>query len=96
MSKDVKTITRWRIADAQFITTDPEVDTMSLTVEGAGKTYAIAIAGPKSMRSNDFIPALQAACASLLVAVGVSPTLVGCVEPGSDDDTFNTGEQRAN
>jgi hypothetical protein len=96
ISDDIPTVSIWRVLSATFITEDPQVDVMALTVAGNGREYGVAISGHKGMQSTDFIPALRAACAGLLVAVGVDPGIVGAAEHDPENAIFDTGSQRAN
>lgn len=91
---DVPTATLWRCLDAQWIDTDPECDVIALTMRADGKDFNVACAGPKGMRSTDFIPAVRAAAAALIAAVGGDLAMVGASTP--TDNTFDTGDQRAN
>jgi hypothetical protein len=92
----MKTASLWRVLDAQLLSPEPDVDVMTVTVSGGGKNYTVAISGHKGMLSTEFVPALQAATAALILAAGGDPSVVGAQERDSDNDTFNTGNQRAN
>jgi hypothetical protein len=92
---DVKTSTLWRCAEARWVDTDPSCDCLALTMLGAGTTFAVVISGPKGMTSNDFIPAVQAAAAALIITCGGDPSVVGA-STSQNDPTFDTGSQRAN
>lgn len=95
-NEETGTVSLWRVLSSEYYTDDPEHDVMALTVAASGHNYAVAISGPKGMRSIEFIPALQAACAALLMAVGEDPSIVGAKYHDPDDETFDTGNQRAN
>ena len=45
----------WHVTGSKWVDTDPEVDVIALTVSGHGKEYAVSCAGPKGMKSNEFI-----------------------------------------
>lgn len=82
----------WHITGSTWIDTDPEMDVIALTVSGNGKDYAVSCAGPKGMKSNEFITAMRAAAAALIMVGGGDLTQVGAET--AEDSTFDTGNQR--
>jgi hypothetical protein len=88
------TSTLWQLLDAFWIETDPDVDVIAVAVKGGGQQYVVTCAGPKGMKSNEFVPAMRAAVAGLIRAAGGDMTAVGA-RP-AEDPTFDTGDQRAN
>jgi hypothetical protein len=91
---DVKTRSLWQVLDAQWIDTDPECDVIAVALRGNGTEYTITCAGPRGMKSNEFITALRAGTAALIRTVGGDMSIVGGADP--KDATFDTGDQRAN
>ncbi len=85
------TVTGWEVYDAQWIDTDDTCDVIVIALGANGKRYAVSCSGPKGMRSDDFIPAVRAACAVMIGAVGGDMSVVG----GMRLDLFDTGDQRA-
>jgi hypothetical protein len=82
----------WHVTGADYVSTDPEVDVMVVTVAGLGTEYAVCVSGHKNMDSNEMVSALRAAAAALILASGGDPADVGCGTP--DTDRFDTGDQR--
>jgi hypothetical protein len=87
----VVTRTLWQVLDAEWIDTDPTFDTLAMNLRANGKDFAVAVSGPKGMTSVDFIPAVRAAAAAMLNAVGGDVKDVGA----EVIDQFYTGDQRA-
>ena len=90
---DVKTSTIWRCLESRWVDTDPDCDCITLTMQANGRSFAVVVSGPKRMKSDEFVPALQAAAAAIIMACGGDPSVVGA---SNADDTFDTGNQRAN
>jgi hypothetical protein len=80
----------WRMLDAQWVDTEPDVSMIALTMQANGKEYIVVCSGPKGMKSDEFIPAIVAAGTTLNTASGDS-VRVG----GPETDRFDTGDQRA-
>jgi hypothetical protein len=89
----VKTSTIWHCVESRWVDTDPDCDCIALTMQANGRSFAVVVSGPKRMKSDEFIPALQAAAAAMIMACGGDPSVVGA---SNVDDTFDTGNQRAN
>jgi hypothetical protein len=87
----VSTSTLWRVTGADWYDTEPDVDTISLSLLANGDNYAVACTGPKGMKSDQFISALRAATAALINANGGDISVVGAAQL----DLFDTGDQRA-
>jgi hypothetical protein len=94
VSDTTTTMMIWHITGSEFIDADPEVDVVALSVSDGTRDYAVSVCGRKGMKSNEFINALRAAVAGLLIATGADPKAVGC--ESLEDPIFNTGNQRAN
>jgi hypothetical protein len=90
----IKTSTVWRCIDAQWVDTDPTCSVIALVLQSNGKEFCVVCSGPKGMKSNDFIPAVRAAAASMLAASGGDLSAVGAST--LDEAKFDTGDQRAN
>lgn len=88
---DVKTRTVWRMIDAKWIDTDPDVSVITIVLQSEGKEYVVVCSGPKGMKSDEFVPAIIAAGRFLNVACGDVVT-----DSQMADATFDTGDQRAN
>jgi hypothetical protein len=86
----VPTRVLWRLLDANWIDTDPEVSVITVIMQANGKEYVVVCSGPKGMKSDEFIPAITAAGATLNAAHGGS---ISVVDP--EADKFDTGTQRA-
>jgi hypothetical protein len=84
--------TIWRVTGADWIDSETDVDSITISLHTNGEDYAVACTGPKGMKSDQFIGALRAATAALIRANGGDISTVGAAEL----DTFNTGDQRAN
>ena len=95
MSNNVKTRTLWRCSDASWIDTEKDCDCMALTMQSGGEVFAVVVSGPKGMKSDRFVPAVQAAAAALVAACGGDPSVVGACA-ADQLDMFDTGDQRAN
>jgi hypothetical protein len=87
------TRTLWRLLDANWIDTDPDVSVISVVMQANGKEYVVVCSGPKGMRSDEFVPAITAAGAALNAASGGGVTAVRVGDP--QGDLFDTGNQRA-
>jgi hypothetical protein len=86
----VTTRVLWRLLDAQWIDTDPDVSVITVIMQANGKEYAVVCSGPKGMKSDEFVSAITAAGAALNAASG------GGVALGDpESDKFDTGSQRA-
>jgi hypothetical protein len=85
----VVTRVQWRLLDAQWIDTDPDVSVISVVMQANEKEYVVVCSGPKGMMSDEFISAITSAGHALNMATG------GTLKVASPDDTFNTGNQRA-
>jgi hypothetical protein len=83
----------WRVLDAFWINDDPTYDVIAISLQASGREYVVACSGPKGMNSNDFIPAVRAAAASLIRAVGGDMSVVNACDINA---VFDTGDQRAN
>jgi hypothetical protein len=80
----------WRLLDANWIDTDPDVSVITVVMQANGKEYVVVCSGPKGMKSDEFVPAITAAGAALNAASG------GGVRVGDPQgDLFDTGTQRA-
>lgn len=86
------TKTMWRITGSVWVDTDPELDVIALTVSGRGKEFAVTCAGPKGMEADEFITAIRAAAAGMLLAVGGDMSQVGA--ESVEESAFDTGDQR--
>jgi hypothetical protein len=85
----------WRVLGAEWDDSRDDVDVIAVSIEGpGGNAYAVSCAGFKGMGSNDFITAIRAVAAALLLHVGGDMSVVGG-EP-ANDPTFDTGDQRPN
>lgn len=92
MSAETRTV--WRTLDVRWVDGDPVTDVIVLALQANGKEYIVTCAGPKDMKSDEFISALRIAAALLIRAGGGSMSVVGC---GTlEDAKFDTGDQRAN
>jgi hypothetical protein len=69
----------WRIADCSWIDKDPEVDVIAVGVVNGrtGESYGVTCAGPKGMKSDQFVTAIRAALAGLIRASGGDMSEVG-------------------
>jgi hypothetical protein len=88
--------TLWRVVAAELLTFDPEMDTLSMTLQSEGKLYAVACSGPKGAGVEEFTTALRAAAAAIIRSAGGDMSSVGAKERDDSDPTFDTGDQRAN
>ena len=88
----VKTATLWSVTGADWIDNEKDVDSITVSLRANNEDYAVACTGPKGMMSDQFISALRAAAAALVVANGGDASIVGAEQI----DLFNTGDQRAN
>jgi hypothetical protein len=88
--------TLWRVIDAELLTLDPELDTLSMSLQSEGKVYAVACTGPKGMGASEFTTTLRAAAAAIIRSAGGDMSSVGAQERDDSDPTFDTGDQRAN
>ncbi len=96
MSADTPTQVVWRVLSAVWIDTDPQVDVIALSLQASGKMYCVTCAGPKDMSSNEFIPAVRAACAAMIAACGGDMSVVGVgTAETAEIAKFDTGDQRA-
>jgi hypothetical protein len=86
----VSTRTLWRLLDANWIDTDPDVSVISVIMQAEGKEYVVVCSGPKGMKSDEFVPAIISAGSALNKASGGA---VAVADP--DADKFDTGNQRA-
>jgi hypothetical protein len=69
----------WRVIDCRWVDKEPDVDVIAVVVANGrtGDSYAVTCAGPKGMKSDQFIDAIRAATASLLRAAGGDMSSVG-------------------
>jgi hypothetical protein len=82
----------WRVTGAEWIDEDPQIDVIAVTVASLnGDQYAVTCAGPKGMLPSQFIAAMRAAVAILILKVGGDLSLVGAETAG---DLFDTGDQK--
>lgn len=88
----VKTSTLWGVTGADWLDTEEDVDSITLSLRSNGEDHAVACTGPKGMKSDQFISAIRAAAAALIQANGGDITTVGAAQLG----LFDTGDQRAN
>ena len=88
---DVPTRTLWRVLDAKWIDTDPDVSVITIVLQANGKEYVVACSGPKGMKSDEFTSAVQAVATTLIRANGGR---IAVADP--DTVAFDTGDQRAN
>jgi hypothetical protein len=86
----VTTRVLWRLLDAHWIDTDPDVSIISIVMQANGKEYVVVCSGPKGMKSDEFVPAITAAGAALNAASGGGVSL-----SDPETDKFDTGNQRA-
>jgi hypothetical protein len=86
----VRTI--WRQLAVNWVDDDPYTDVIVLVLQANGKEYIVTCAGPKDMKSDEFISAIRIAAGLLIRAGGGDMSVVGCGTP--DDATFDTGDQR--
>lgn len=86
----VTTRVLWRLLDASWVDTDPDVSVISVIMQANGKEYVVVCSGPKGMKSDEFVPAITAAGAALNNASGGNVKL-----SDPDTDKFDTGNQRA-
>jgi hypothetical protein len=86
----VTTRVLWRLLDASWIDTDPDVSVICVIMQANGKEYVVVCSGPKGMKSDEFVPAITAAGAALNAASG---DRISVADP--QGDLFNTGDQRA-
>jgi hypothetical protein len=90
MSNVTRTV--WSVVGSDWIDTDPTCDVIAIQLRANGKEYAVVCSGPKGMDSNEFIPAVRAAAAAMIHAVGGDMSTVGA---GTlDEAKFDTGTQR--
>jgi hypothetical protein len=89
---DPTTSTLWSVTGAEWIDTETDVDSITISLRTGDEDYAVACTGPKGMKSNQFISALRAATASLIRANGGDISTVGAAQ----SNMFDTGNQRAN
>lgn len=89
-STSTSTICIWRVLDAQWIDTDPDVSVIAVTLQASGKEYVVVCSGPKGMLSDEFTSAVQAAATTLIRANGGN---ISVADPQMD--MFDTGDQRA-
>lgn len=80
----------WRLLDAQWIDTDPNVSVITVVMQANGKEYVVVCSGPKGMKSDEFVPAVTAAGEALNRASGGNVSVAS-----SEADKFDTGDQRA-
>jgi hypothetical protein len=85
----VPTRVLWRLLDANWIDTDPDVSVITVVMQSNGKEYVVACSGPKGMLSDEFVPAITAAGHALNAASGGN---ISVVDPTAD--RFDTGTQR--
>jgi hypothetical protein len=69
----------WRIADCSWLDKEPEVDTILVTVVNGrtGEPYGVTCTGPKGMKSDQFVTAIRAALAGLMLASGGDMSEIG-------------------
>ena len=104
MSDDTITKTVWRVLTTNFAEDPNGDDILSMSLQANGKTYAVVVAGPRGMNSDEFIPALRAAAGVLIHACGGDVGEVGAAYKNTEDadgqtDLFNdldTSKSRAN
>jgi hypothetical protein len=89
---DVPTRVVWKITDAVWIDDDPDCSVIAVALLANGKQYTVTCAGPKGMRSDEFIPAVRVAAAGMMRANGGDMAEVGAKEVG--DPSWDTGNQR--
>jgi hypothetical protein len=93
---EATTSTLWKTLNADWDESDPEHDTIIVTVHGIGGVYVSALSGPKGMDSHAIVGALRAATAALIAASGGDVSTVGARFIEADDALLDTGDQRAN
>ena len=91
---DIKTSVVWQPLYAIRFEEDPDVDVVTVKVQGCGHDFAISCAGYKGMMPQEFIGAMRAATAVLIRAMGGDTSIVGAEV--ADAAQFDTGDQRAN
>lgn len=87
-----KTSTLWKIVSCDWVDKDPDLDVIAISVKGPGGLYAVVCSGHKGMKSDEFITAIRAAAAGLIVAGGGDLSVVGAAT--LEDSKFDTGNQR--
>ncbi len=88
-----ETRTVWRQLAVDWVDDNKDTDVIALVLQANGKEYVVTCAGPKDMKSDEFILAIRIAAGFLIRAGGGDMSVVGCGTP--DDAKFDTGDQRA-
>ena len=88
---ETRTSTVWAVTGADWIDTETDTDSITVSLRTNGEYFAVACTGPKGMTSDRFINALRASTAALIQANGGDISTVGAAQL----DMFDTGDQRA-
>lgn len=85
--------TQWQLLDCDGDASQPDIDTISFSLQANGKAYCVAVSAPKKASSQEFAQAMQAAAGFYIRGAGGDMTRVGAQE--LSDAKMDTGDQRA-